>query len=709
MGNTGLNTSTRQAAMNFLITLDTDNLEPVIRFYRAAFGISVGRRFGTCGVELLGGPAPLYLQAQTSGTRSMADPRRLDWIVDDIAAAVQQATAAGARLATPIETSPAGQQAFMLDPFGHDFRFLTFVELDDSASTDAPAARPGATTGQTPGLLHGKQTATHRCRDQKDSPRLGDPVGVAAMPEPLRILHLEDSADDAELIRAALSRQGLASDICVAASRDQFLQALNSTRFDLILSDSSVPGFSGQAALDVIQRQCPGVPFIFVSGHADETGSSDTQTPGNVCIPKTRLERLAPAIEQMLQAPQPEAHQQSPAHADNPAELLIDVIQQLSLARDLDSVMKLVRQAARKLTGADGATFVLREQQLCYYADEDAIAPLWKGSRFPMSACISGWVMQHKEPAVIEDIYQDPRIPADAYRPTFVKSLAMVPIRAESPIGAIGNYWAQPHRATPQQLNLLQALANSTAIALENLQLYNELEQRVTQRTRQLEAANQELEAFSYSVSHDLRAPLRHLDGFSQMLLEQSGDLLGSDGLDYLNRMRRASQRMGQLIDDLLRLSRISRTEMLRETVDLTAMARDIIEDLQAGAPERQVTVVIEEELSAHGDLRLLRVLLENLLSNAWKYSTRTPRARISVGSTGQAPDTYYIRDNGAGFDMAHADRLFSPFQRLHTETEFPGNGIGLATVQRIIHKHGGRIWPEAAPGEGATFFFTLA
>jgi light-regulated signal transduction histidine kinase (bacteriophytochrome) len=193
------------------------------------------------------------------------------------------------------------------------------------------------------------------------------------------------------------------------------------------------------------------------------------------------------------------------------------------------------------------------------------------------------------------------------------------------------------------------------------------------------------------------------------MLLEQSGDLLGSDGLDYLNRMRRASQRMGQLIDDLLRLSRISRTEMLRETVDLTAMARDIIADLQAGAPERQVTVVIEEELSAHGDLRLLRVLPENLLSNAWKYSTRTPRARISVGSTGQAPDTYYIRDNGAGFDMAHADRLFSPFQRLHTETEFPGNGIGLATVQRIIHKHGGRIWPEAAPGEGATFFFTLA
>jgi hypothetical protein len=365
--------------------------------------------------------------------------------------------------------------------------------------------------------------------------------------------------------------------------------------------------------------------------------------------------------------------------------------------------MTLVRQAARKLTGADGATFVLREQQLCYYADEDAIAPLWKGSRFPMSACISGWVMQHRVPVVIDDIYQDPRIPVEAYRPTFVKSLAMVPIRTASPIGAIGNYWARPHRTTPQQLNLLQALANSTAIAMENVQLYNELEQRITQRTRQLEAANQELEAFSYSVSHDLRAPLRHLDGFSQMLLEQFGTLLGPDG--------RASQRMGQLIDDLLRLSRISRADVLRQTVDLTAMARDIIADLQAGAPERQVTVVIEDALSAQGDPRLLRVVLENLLSNAWKYSARTPRACISVGSTGQTRNlhTYYIRDNGAGFDMACADRLFSPFQRLHPETEFPGNGVGLATVQRIIHKHGGRIWPEAEAGKGATFFFTLA
>lgn len=709
--------------MNFLITLETDDLERVIRFYRAAFGLSVGRRFGACGVELLGGPAPIYLQARASGIRSTADPRQLDWIVDDIAAAVQQATAAGARLEAPIAACPSGHQALMVDPFGHDLRFLTFVELDDSAITAAPAARPGATTDQTPAHRHSGQTAAddgyeypdHASvpRDrgdkpsQNDAPRLGHPVGMAAMPERLRILHLEDSADDAELIRAALSRQGLASDIRVAASRDQFLDALNSTRFDLILSDSNVPGFSGRAALHVTRQQDPAVPFIFVSGHAD--GSSPG--PDSICIPKTALEQLAPAIEQALRAGQPGEHQQSPAAVDNPTELLIGVIQKLSLARDLDTVMTLVRQAARKLTGADGATFVLREQQLCYYADEDAIAPLWKGSRFPMSACISGWVMQHKVPAVIEDIYQDPRIPVDAYRPTFVKSLAMVPIRAESPIGAIGNYWAQPHRITPRQLNLLQALANSTAIAMENVQLYNELEQRITQRTRQLEAANQELEAFSYSVSHDLRTPLRHLDGFSQMLLEQSGNLLGPDGRDYLDRMRRASQRMGQLIDDLLRLSRISRTEILRETVDLTAMARDIIADLQAGAPERQVTVVIEEELSAHGDLRLLRVVLENLLSNAWKYSARTPQARITVGSTGQtrSPPTYYIRDNGAGFDMACADRLFSPFQRLHPDTEFPGHGVGLATVQRIIHKHGGRIWPEAGAGEGATFFFTLA
>lgn len=178
---------------------------------------------------------------------------------------------------------------------------------------------------------------------------------------------------------------------------------------------------------------------------------------------------------------------------DRGLEYLVTVVQELSLARTLDGVMQIVRKAARLLTGADGASFVLREGNLCYYAEEDAIAPLWKGRRFPMESCISGWVMLNREAAVIENIYADPRIPADAYRPTFVKSLVMVPIRIADPLGAIGNYWRTRREPEPEEARLLQALADTTAVAMENVQVYQELEQRVRSRTAELEKANHEL------------------------------------------------------------------------------------------------------------------------------------------------------------------------------------------------------------------------
>ena len=195
-------------------------------------------------------------------------------------------------------------------------------------------------------------------------------------------------------------------------------------------------------------------------------------------------------------------------------ERLVSAVQELSLARDLDSVMKIVRVVARELTGADGATFILREKDLCFYADEDAISPLWKGNRFPIENCISGWVMKNRTPVAIADIYQDSRVPHDAYRPTFVKSLAVVPIRTINPLGAIGNYWATHHTPQEAELNLLRSLADTTAVALENIQVYQDLEQRVKDRTTQLEevngklaASNAELETIAYSLSHDLRSP----------------------------------------------------------------------------------------------------------------------------------------------------------------------------------------------------------
>lgn len=230
-----------------------------------------------------------------------------------------------------------------------------------------------------------------------------------------------------------------------------------------------------------------------------------------------------------------------------------------------------------------------------------------------------------------------------------------------------------------------------------------------TKLRKGLEQVNKELEAFSYSVSHDLRAPLRTIDGFSRALLEDYGDKLEPQGKDYLGRIRAASQHMSELIDDLLNLSRITRAEMRYEKVNLSALAEVVAAELHEAQPERLVEFVIGENITAYGDSHLLQVVLENLLSNAWKFTSKHPRARIEFGSTqDQGRPVYFVRDDGVGFDMAYVDKLFSPFQRLHSEREFPGTGIGLATVQRIIRRHGGNIWAEAEVEKGATFYFTL-
>jgi PAS domain S-box-containing protein len=241
------------------------------------------------------------------------------------------------------------------------------------------------------------------------------------------------------------------------------------------------------------------------------------------------------------------------------------------------------------------------------------------------------------------------------------------------------------------------------------LELNAGLEQKVEERTAQLQAVNKELEAFSYSVSHDLRSPLRSIDGFSKMLLKDYEDKLDEDGKDYLLTIRQATGRMGHLIDDLLKLSKVSRTELNRFEVNLSEMAAQILGELGRETPERQVVCQVMPGLVAHVDHRLLHIALQNLLSNAWKYSSKKEAATIEVGKVGtEKGEAYFVRDNGAGFDMRNVDKLFGAFQRLHTTREFEGTGIGLAIVQRIILKHGGEIWAEAATGQGATFFFTL-
>jgi signal transduction histidine kinase len=235
------------------------------------------------------------------------------------------------------------------------------------------------------------------------------------------------------------------------------------------------------------------------------------------------------------------------------------------------------------------------------------------------------------------------------------------------------------------------------------------LEEQVEERTRELQNVNEELQAFTYSVSHDLRAPLRAIDGFSLILLEDNGESIDPTGQDLLARIRRGVKRMSQLIQSLLDLSRATRVELRKQPVAISDLATSVIEDLRQASPERNVEVSIEPGLAAEGDPHLLRIVLENLLSNAWKFSSRTEGARIDVGSSknGGAHE-FFVKDNGSGFDPAYAEKLFKPFQRLHLESEFEGTGIGLTTAQRIVRRHGGAIRAESGGGSGATFYFSV-
>ncbi|MDX1974818.1 MAG: ATP-binding protein [Rickettsiales bacterium] len=389
-------------------------------------------------------------------------------------------------------------------------------------------------------------------------------------------------------------------------------------------------------------------------------------------------------------------------------EKLITVVQELSKARDINAITAIVREAARNLTGADGASFVLRDGDQCYYADESAIAPLWKGKRFPMSACISGWVMLNRQPAIIEDIYSDPRIPAVAYRPTFVKSLAMVPIRRNAPIGAIGNYWATRRLPTQEEVAILQALADTTSVALENAELYTQLQQQVktlqSQQTR-IQEQCETLEVFTRALAHDLKEPVRTMMSFSQIVGEEQEP--PEKRQTYFRYIQDAANRMGMLVDTVFQYTQLDDpSKITKDACDMQYILKGTKDNLAQLIQERGANV------SAVGDLPVIQAnpahmiqVIQNLVANAVRHNE--DRVNIKIQAREQSDHWLFsVRDNGSGIKSEQLEKIFLPFKRLTHKEECAG--LGLSTCRKIVALYGGKIWCESTPGEGATFFFTL-
>jgi len=391
---------------------------------------------------------------------------------------------------------------------------------------------------------------------------------------------------------------------------------------------------------------------------------------------------------------------------------LLETVTALASARTLDDVTRIVRSSARELTRADGVSFVLKEDGNCFYADEDAIGPLWKGSRFPLNTCISGWAMLNREIVVVPDIYLDARIPHEVYRPTFVKSLAMVPVREDDPIGAIGAYWAQPHEATLQEQQVLQAIANAAALALRNIELDASLHrsvEREREARERAERANELKDDFLATLSHELRTPLHVIQSWIWQLNRSEQPPALKKALEVIERNVNLQSR---LVEDLLDVSRAvtGRLQLNTRLVDLASACMSVVEVLRLSARAKNIQLDIQQETSTFiwGDADRVQQILWNVLNNAIKFTPNDGRIVVKISRSNRQA-CVIVEDTGIGIDPEFLPFMFDRFRQADpgSTRRFGGMGLGLTIVKELIQLHGGTV-KAASRGNGQGTSVTL-
>ena len=523
----------------------------------------------------------------------------------------------------------------------------------------------------------------------------------------LQILIVEDSETQALQLRYLLEEEGW--EVVRASTAELALEELNRRLPALIIADYHLPGMQGDELCRRVRMNVNtrGIPILMLTaGEGSGTEPAGLDSGADDYLAKSVApDILLLRVRALLRGSGARSSVLSPQESYFRRARLLAIDDSPTY---LESLVDAFASEGYEVTQAAGAKEGLEklEQGAFDCVMVDLVMPEMDGIEVCRRIHEMGRVMDHPMIVIMltsSETKEDMTRGLEAGADDFVgKSSDMAVLKARIRALLRRKFFQEENRRIREQLLRTELEATEARAA-------HELSETRAVLVEELERKNMELEAFSYSVSHDLRAPLRSIDGFSKILLDDYGGKLDANGQRYLSRVRAAAQRMGELIDDLLQLSTVGRAELQRGRVDLSGLARIVATELERVNPDRRVQVSIADGVVANADYRLLQVVFENLLGNAWKFTTVVADATIEFGVSQQdGVPTYFVRDNGAGFDMSHAGRLFTPFQRLHAEAKFPGTGIGLATVRRIVDRHGGRVWAESVVDRGATFLWTL-